>query len=165
MNKSNYRVCFERSRNRLKHHIITFEELVAPLSHGKIMVVVECLSIEECDQPETMTELSEILNFNCDAECDDWEDFLDYGFVVIESENAPEHLAEASLLIDFLRNEKYQNMIQADLFVDGILQASSWTGVTDVWKISPEIKKPAKSVVLRFPVERTNRHKDTDAKN
>ena len=149
----------------MKHHIITFEELVAPLSLGKIMVVVECLSIEECDQPEIMTELSEILSFKCDAEGDDWEDFLDYGFVVIEGENTPEFLAEASLLIDFLRNEKYQNMIQADLFVDGILQASSWTGVAEEWIITPEIKKPAKSVVLRFPVERTNRHKDTDAKN
>jgi len=149
----------------LKHRIISFEELIAPLSKGKAMVVVECLNIEGCENPDIMNEVSEILNLGFGTGYDDWEDFLDYGFVVVEGECKPENITEATLLIDYLRNEKFQALIQADLFVDGILHASSWTGDPEVWNIAEPLQKPAKSVVIRFPVEKVNRRKDTDINN
>ena len=150
--------------NSLKHQILTFEELIAPLSRGKVMVVVECLNIEGCEQPEIRGELAELLNLSFGTGYDDWEEFLDYGFVLIEGENKQEFVTEATLLIDYLRNDKFQAMIQADLFVDGFLTASSWTGEPEVWNIGSTAPKPAKSVVLRFPVERINRNKDKDSK-
>jgi len=148
----------------LKHRIVTFEELIAPLSKDKAMVVVECLSIEGCEQPDIMQELSEIMNLGFGDGYDDWEDFLDYGFVLIEGESKPEFVTEVTLLIDYLRKEKFQAVIQADLFVDGILQASSWTGDPEMWSITDNSSKPTKSVVIRFPVEKTNRRNDKDAK-
>ena len=129
------------------------------------MVVVECLNIEGCERPEIMAELAELLNLGFGTGCDDWEDFLDYGFVLIEGENKQEYVTEATLLIDYLRNEKFQAMIQADLFVNGFLMASSWTGGPELWNIADTAPKPAKSVVLRFPVEKINRYKDKDSKN
>jgi hypothetical protein len=149
----------------LKHRIVSFEELIAPLSQGKVMLVVECLSIEGCEQPGIMDDLSRILNLGVGAEYDDWEDFLDFGFVVKEGENKLEDLTEATLLIEYLSNEKFQSVIQADLFVDGILHASSWTGNTEAWGMTDNIPKSAKSVVIRFPVEKIKRRKDTDFKN
>lgn len=148
----------------MKHRITTFEELIAPLSRGKVMVVVECLNIEGCEQPEIMNELSELMNLGFGAGYDDWEDFLDYGFVVLEGESKPELVTEGTLLIDYLRNDVFQGLIQADLFVDGVLQASSWTGGPEVWNMA-DSPKPDKSVVIRFPVEKINRRKDKDFEN
>lgn len=144
----------------MKHAIVSFEELVAPLSHGKVMVLVECLSIEGCEQAEIMNELAEILDLGFSSGFDEWEDFLDYGFLVIEGELQAENETEASLLIDFLRNDKFRDVVQADLFVDGVLQDSSWNGEPAVWDISAEKPKFDKSVVIRFPVEKINRHKE-----
>ena len=144
---------------------MSFEELIAPLSQGKVMVVVECLNIEGCEQPQVMEELSELMNLGFGNGYDDWEDFLDYGFVVIEGDNNQEFLTEATVLIDYLRNEKFQTVIQADLFVDGILLDSSWTGDPEVWSAMNNVPKQTKSVVIRFPVEKIKRHKDTDIKN
>ena len=134
--------------------------MIAPLSKGKLMVVVECLNIEGCDQPEIMAELSEVLNLGYGDDYDDWEDFLDFGFVVLEEENQPDSVAEANLLIDYLRNDKFQSLIQADLFIDGMLTASSWTGDPELWNTEEAADKQKKSVVIRFPLERINRRKE-----
>lgn len=146
----------------MKQRIVTFEELIAPLSNGKVMVVVECLSIDGCEQPDIMGEVSAILNLRFSNDYDDWEDFLDCGFVVMEGDCKPEFITEASLLIDYLRNEKFQAVIQADLFVDGVHQDSSWSGEPEAWNKQDAVSKPAKSVVIRFPVEKTKRHKDSE---
>jgi hypothetical protein len=139
---------------------LAFEELIAPLSHKKVMLVVECLSIDGCESPDIMHELMEVMNLGFNAEYDEWEDFLDYGFVVIEGAPTSENVAEASLLIDYLRNEKFQPLIQADLFVDGVLLSSSWTGSSTSEPIMEPIVKPVKSVVIRFPLERLGRRRD-----
>ncbi|NMC32872.1 MAG: hypothetical protein GYA36_10530 [Veillonellaceae bacterium] len=144
----------------MKHRILSFEELIAPLSKGKLMLVVECLNIEGCDQPEIMAELSEVLSLGYGEDFDDWEDFLDFGFVVVEEENRPDYVAEAHLLIDYLKNEKFQPLIQADLFIDGILTASSWNGEPEVWNIAESVEKPKNSVIIRFPLERISRRQE-----
>ena len=149
----------------MKHAIVSFEELVAPLSQGKVLVLVECLSIEGCERPDIMNELADILNLGFNSGFDDWEDFLDYGFLVIEGELHAENETEAALLIDYLRNEKFRDVVQADLFVDGVLQDSSWNGEPEVWDIHAEKPKVDKSVVIRFPVEKVNRRKDPGSKN
>jgi len=105
------------------------------------MVVVECLNIEGCEQPEIMAELAELLNLGFGTGDDDWEDFLDYGFVLIEGDNKQEFVLEATSLIDYLRKEKFQAMIQADLFVDGFLMASSWMGGPELWNIADTAPK------------------------
>lgn len=144
----------------MKHRIVSFEELVAPLSQGKVMVAVECLSFEACDNPEIMADLTEILNLEFGPDYDEWEDFLDFGFVVAESDLSTENRAKATLIIDFLRNEKFREAIQADLFIDGVLLDSSWNGDLKDWNSATDAPKPVKSVVIRFPVEKTNRRKD-----
>jgi len=148
----------------LKHAVVSFEELIAPLSQGKVLVLVECLSIEGCEQPDVMNELSELLNLGFGSGFDDWEDFLDYGFLVTEGEFQEDNLAEAALLVDYLRNDKFRDVVQADLFVDGTWQDSSWSGEPAVWDVSAEKPKVGKAVVIRFPVEKINRHKDTENK-
>ena len=149
----------------MKHRIVSFEELIAPLSLGKVMLVVECLNIEGCEEPSVMEDLTKVMNLGFGAGYDDWEDFLDYGFVVIEGENKQEFVTEAMLLIDYLRNKKYQAVLQADLFVDGVLLASSWTGDPEVWNIVNEVPKATKSVVIRFPLEKIKRRIDPGHKN
>ena len=144
----------------MQHRILAFEELIAPLSHKKVMLVVECLSIDGCESPDIMNELMEVMNLGFSSEYDEWEDFLDYGFVVIEGAPTTENVAEASLLIDYLRNEKFQPLIQADLFVDGVLLSSSWTGNPTSEPTMDPIFKPVKSVVIRFPLERLGRRSD-----
>lgn len=151
-------------RKILKHAIVSFEELIAPLSQGKLLVLVECLSIEGCEQPDVMKELAEILDMGFGSGFDDWEDFLDYGFLVIEGELTTDNETEAALLIDYLRNEKFREVVQADLFVDGLLQDSSWNGEPSIWDISSKKPKVDKSVVIRFPVEKIKRHKDSGNK-
>ena len=146
----------------MEHRIVTFEELISPLSKGKVMVVVECLSIEGCEHPDIMNELSEVMNLGFGSGFDDWEDLLDYGFVVLEGECKPEIVTEATLLIDYFRNEKFLAIIQADLFVDGTIQASSWTGDPEIWNITEETPKHTKSVLIRFPIEKIKRSKNTD---
>ena len=149
----------------MKHAVVSFEELIAPLSRGKVLVLVECLNIEGCEEPDIMQELSELLDLGFASGFDDWEDFLDYGFLVIEGELQDENKAEANLLIDYLRNDKFRDVVQADLFVDGVLQDSSWNGEPTLWNISTEKPKSGKSVVIRFPVEKINRRKDSENKN
>ena len=151
---------FERSIDGLKHRIVAFEELVAPLSQGKVMLVVECLSFESCDKPELRAELSKLLNLESGTDYDEWEEFLDYGFVVVESELTAENRKAAILLLDYLKDEKFINGIQADLFVEGEFLDSSWNGKPEICKASEIKQKPLKSVVIRFPVEKTNRCKD-----
>jgi len=124
------------------------------------MLVIECLSIDGCESPDIMNELMEVMNLGFSSEYDEWEDFLDYGFVVIEGAPTSENVAEASLLIDYLRNEKFQPLIQADLFVDGVLLSSSWTGSPTNEPAMEAIVKPVKSVVIRFPLERLGRRSD-----
>ena len=148
----------------MQHAIVSFEELIAPLSRGKVLVLVECLSIEGCEQPQIMKELSELLGLGFGCGFDDWDDFLDYGFLVIEGELKPENEKEASLLIDYLRKEKFRELIQADLFIDGELQDSSWNGEPELWDIVAEKAKMDKSVVIRFPIEKINRRKDPGMK-
>ena len=46
----------------MKHAVVSFEELIAPLSRGKVLVLVECLNIEGCEEPDIMQELSELLD-------------------------------------------------------------------------------------------------------
>jgi hypothetical protein len=148
----------------LKHRIIDFVELIAPLSVGKIMVVMECLNVEECDHLEIMSELSEIMDLKVDDEYDEWEDFLEYGFVVKEGEPKPEVIAEALILIEYFRKERFQSLIQADLFVDGICQASSWNGEDCECKMPDKMLKQTKSVLIRFPVEKTRQNTDVETK-
>jgi hypothetical protein len=149
----------------LENRILSFEELIAPLSHKKVMVVVECLSIDGCEQPEIMSELMDVLKLGFGSGYDDWEDFLDYGFVVIEGAPTAENISEACLLIDLLRQQKYQSLIQADFFVDGFLRASSWAENADEGLVAEVKQKQIKSVVIRFPVEKTKQRSDTEAKN
>ena len=144
----------------MKHRIVAFEDLIAPLSNGKILLLVECLNIEGCEQPGIMGELSELLNLGYGEDYDDWEDFLNFGFVLLEWENKPEQETEANLMIDYLRNDKFQELVQADLFIDGTYMDTSWSGDPEVWDIGQLEKKSDKSVVIRFPVEKINRRKE-----
>lgn len=148
----------------MQHRILTFEELIAPLSYKKVMLVIECLSIEGCENPDIINELTEVMNLEFGPEYDEWEDFLDFGFVVIEDAPTTENIAEASLLVDYLRHEKFQQVIQADLFVDGVLLCSSWTEGLVVESAKHTIAKPKKSVLIRFPVERVIRRSEPDNK-
>lgn len=150
----------------LNRTIISFEDLVAPLSKGKVLLLIECLSIDGCEQPDIMNDLSELLNLQFGPGFDEWDDFLGFGFFVLEGEIKPEHESEATLIIDYLRHEKFRDVIQADLFVDGVLQDSSWNGEPELWDIAPDKPEPKaeKSVVIRFPIEKVNRHKDPKAK-
>ena len=151
----------------MEHRILAFVELIAPLSHKKVMLVVECLSIEGCESPDIMSELTEVMNLGFGSEYDEWEDFLDFGFVVIEGAPTAENIAEASLLVDYLRHERFQPLIQADLFVDGVLLGSSWSGNQSAESVNqpvPKQVKPVKSVLIRFPLERVARHSETDSK-
>ena len=151
----------------MEHRILAFEELIAPLSYKKVMFVVECLSIEGCESPDIMSELTEVMNLGFGSEYDEWEDFLDFGFVVIEGAPTAENIAEASLLVDYLRHERFQPLIQADLFVDGVLLGSSWSGNQSAESVNqpvPKQVKPVKSVLIRFPLERVARHSETDSK-
>jgi hypothetical protein len=155
---------FERSLNYLRHRIASFEELIAPLSKGKVLVLVECLNAEACEQPVIMRDLSQVLSLDVGSEYDEWDDFMDYGFVLIEDENTTETEAEASLLIDYLRNDKFREAVQGDLFIDGEFIDSSWDGEPQVWKASLETPPPVPSVVIQFPFERVNRRKDNGHK-
>ena len=151
----------------MEHRILAFEELIAPLSYKKVMLVVECLSSEGCESPDIMSELTEVMNLGFGSEYDEWEDFLDFGFVVIEGAPTAENIAEASLLVDYLRHERFQPLIQADLFVDGVLLGSSWSGNQSAESVNqpvPKQVKPVKSVLIRFPLERVARHSETDSK-
>ena len=151
----------------MEHRILAFEELIAPLSYKKVMLVVECLSLEGCESPDIMSELTEVMNLGFGSEYDEWEDFLDFGFVVIEGAPTAENIAEASLLVDYLRHERFQPLIQADLFVDGVLLGSSWSGNQSAESVNqpvPKQVKPVKSVLIRFPLERVARHSETDSK-
>ena len=151
----------------MEHRILAFEELIAPLSYKKVMLVVECLSIEGCESPDIMSELTEVMNLGFGSEYDEWEDFLDFGFVVIEGAPTAENIAEASLLVDYLRHERFQPLIQADLFVDGVLLGSSWSGNQSAESVNqpvPKQVKPVKSVLIRFPLERVARHSEKDGK-
>ena len=151
----------------MQHRILAFEELIAPLSYKKVMLVVECLSIDGCENPEIMNELTEVMNLGFGADYDEWDDFLDFGFVVIEGAPTAENIAEASLLVDYLRHEKFQPLIQADLFVDGVQLSSSWNGnpaAEMVGQASAQPVKPVKSVLIRFPLERVARRNETDNK-
>lgn len=148
----------------MEHRILAFEELIAPLSHKKVMLVVECLSIDGCENPDIMNELMEVMNLGFGSEYDEWEDFLDFGFVVIEGAPTSENIAEASSLIEYLRHEKFQPLIQADLFVDGVLLSSSWTGMPESGPVFEPISKPVKSVVIRFPLERVGRRSEPETK-
>ena len=151
----------------MEPRILAFEELIASLSYKKVMLVVECLSIEGCESPDIMSELTEVMNLGFGSEYDEWEDFLDFGFVVIEGAPTAENIAEASLLVDYLRHERFQPLIQADLFVDGVLLGSSWSGNQSPESVNqpvPKQVKPVKSVLIRFPLERVARHSETDSK-
>jgi len=81
---------------------------------------------------------------------------------VIEGAPNTGNITEAGLLIDLLRQTKFQPLIQADLFVDGFLRASSWTGDSDPWSAAEDKVKLTKSVVIRFPVEKTKKRNDTE---
>ena len=148
----------------MEHRILAFEELIAPLSHKKVMLVVECLSIDGCENPDIMMELMELMNLEFGSGYDEWEDFLDFGFVVIEGAPTSENVAEASSLIEYLRHEKFQPLIQADLFVDGVLLASSWTGMPESGPVFEPAAKPVKSVVIRFPLEKVGRRSEPKMK-
>ena len=148
----------------MEHRILAFEELIAPLSHKKVMLVVECLSIDGCENPEIMNELMELMNLGFGSGYDEWEDFLDFGFVVIEGAPTSENVAEASSLIEYLRHEKFQPLIQADLFVDGALLSSSWTGMPESGPVFEPVAKPVKSVVIRFPLEKIGRRSEPEMK-
>lgn len=126
------------------------------------MLVVECLSIDGCENPDIMNELMEVMNLGFGSEYDEWEDFLDFGFVVIEGAPTSENIAEASSLIEYLRHEKFQPLIQADLFVDGVLLSSSWTGMPEGGAVFEPVSKPVKSVVIRFPLERVGRRSEPE---
>jgi hypothetical protein len=148
----------------LNRAIVSFEDLIAPLSKGKVLLLIECLNVEECEQPELMTDLSELLDLGFGPGFDDWDDFLGFGFLVMEGEIKPENETEAALVLDYLRNEKFRDVIQADLFVDGALQDSSWNGEPELWDMATQKPKDGKSVVIRFPIEKINRHKDPGVK-
>jgi hypothetical protein len=137
--------------------------MVAPLSAGKALIIVECLNLEGCERPDIMEPLSEVLDLRYGPGYDEWDDFLDYGFLLIEGEMNDANLAESNLLIDYLRNEKFRELIQADLFIDGVHVASSWEGNPDLWAEAP--RKNEKAVVLRFPVEKIKRRQDPTEKN
>ena len=128
------------------------------------MLVVECLSIDGCENPEIMNELMELMNLGFGSGYDEWEDFLDFGFVVIEGAPTSENVAEASSLIEYLRHEKFQPLIQADLFVDGVLLSSSWTGMPESGSVVEPVAKPVKSVVIRFPLEKVGRRSEPKMK-
>lgn len=149
----------------MRHSTQTFTELIAPMSINKVLVVVECLDPDGCDQPEIRSEIKDILDLGCVGGLDEWKDFLDAGFAVVEGPLSDENITEASLLIDFLRHQQFHLLLVGDLFINGEFEESSWEGdPSQQWipKEKSATRKENENVVLHFPVDRIKRRKDSE---
>lgn len=143
----------------MKQRMISFEEFIAPLSRNKVMLVVECIDIIGCDSPEIRDEIGEILNLQFGPDCEEWEDFLDKGYIVLDAEINSENVAWCKKVVDLLQNcEDYYPIIQVDLFVDGALMRSSWQANSASCQDGPPQRY--KTVVIPFPVDRRTKQQD-----
>lgn len=141
----------------MKQRSLSFEELVAPISRNKAVLILEGIDLIGCDLPKIRDEIGALLNLEFSPDYDEWEDFLDNGFILLEGDLSPETIEWCEKAVElFQANEEYNLLMQISFFVDGTLKNNTWKTDLDIDRNIPS--KPFKTIVIPFPVERTNRN-------
>lgn len=99
---------------------LALSELIAPLSAGKAMVVLELLQPELLDQLEHCLEFIKELDISTVSTQNTLDDFLVKGYLVLEDSLACLHDGSLGSTIRFLEQPKFKHIINTHCFIDGL---------------------------------------------
>lgn len=95
-------------------------ELLAPLSSGKVMLVLELLQPDLLDQLEQSLEFIQALELPMNSTQNTLDDFLIKRYMVLEDSLENFNQNEFTSTIQFFDQPKYKTMINAYFLVDGL---------------------------------------------
>ena len=109
--------------------VTPFDELVTPLSKGKVFVLFELTDPALCDEMDCSLAVAQGLRLQLNAIPNILEEFLKHGYMVAESECSEENRRAAFELVDYFRQEKVRHAVRAYLFINLQFIGHSWDGV------------------------------------
>lgn len=108
------------TRENMNKRATALSELLAPLSTGKAMLVLELLRPDLLDQLEHCLVFIKELEIPVTSTQNTLDDFLTKRYMVLEDSLSCIQDGTFTATIRFLEQPKYKNIIQAYSFVDGI---------------------------------------------
>ena len=128
---------------------VSFDDLVSPLSRGKIFILLEVLDPLRCETLDCALAISSYLNIKIDKLPNDYEAFVSYGFMTIERNISEPNRIWSEAALDFFRQRKVREAVKACLFIDEELIGHSQDGHTSVFDILSDIQPPLMTAMPR----------------
>jgi len=121
----------------LNYQATAFEELVKPLSHGKVLLLLEVTDPAQCDQMDYYHAILKGIGVGDGSGL--MEDLMDQGFLKFETGLSEESKRVAGAVVDYFRQKMLKDVIQAYLFVDSELVEHSSDGTISAHDVMAEI--------------------------
>ena len=102
----------------LQGQAVSFEELAAPWSKGKVLILVEMLDVHFCDQMDNALAIIKGLELRSDGQNNLFDQFLQQGYLVMREEISQENKSRAIQIVDYFRQKSLQAAAKAYLFID-----------------------------------------------
>jgi hypothetical protein len=120
------------------HYKVTgFDEIVGPMSRGKVLVLLRVSDPARCDQIDCYQALLKGIGVAEGTLL--LESFLERGFLAAETTISEDSTHLANQVVDYFRGKKLQEAVQAYLFIDGNLVEHSGDGKPSVQEVLAEL--------------------------
>ncbi|HMM21862.1 MAG TPA: hypothetical protein PKA10_14180 [Selenomonadales bacterium] len=128
----------------LNYQATAFEELVKPLSEGKVLLLLEVTDPAQCDQIDYYQAILKGIGASDGSSL--MENLLIRGFLKLETDLSDENKGMAEEIVDYFRQKMFKEVIRAYLFVDSQLAEHSCDGAVSAYDVMAEIGCPVQSI-------------------
>lgn len=125
----------------LQGQAVSFEELAAPWSKGNVLILVEMLDFQLCDQMDNALKIMKGLELKSDGQNRLFDQFLQQGYLIIRDELSQENKSHATQILDYFRQKELQAAAKAYLFIDQELVQHSKDSVVSSWDLLKDLDK------------------------
>lgn len=107
---------------------LTFEGLLAPLSKGKILLLLEVLDPLAGDHFDCSMQIAQHLNISLDKIPNCYEDFMKSGYLLVENVVNDDNKKWGIASLDFFRQNKIKRAVKAYLYINSAFIGHSCDG-------------------------------------
>lgn len=126
----------------LESQAVSLDELVAPLSKGRVFLLVEVLDAQTCDQMDVALAIIKGMNLKSDSMSDVFDGLLSNGYLTAKSNISEEMIVQGSHIIDYFRQKKLRTSAKAYLFIDGQCIENSGDSLASSYDVLDELRIP-----------------------
>lgn len=128
---------------------VSLYDLVSPLSQEKILILLEVVDPLRCENIDCALAIAGYLNMKIDKLPNEYETFVNAGFMTIERNLSEINRIWSEAALDFFRQKKVRDAVKAYLFINEDFIGHSQDGHTSVLDILSDIQAPLVAAATR----------------